>query len=805
MAKNRAECIRQVANWSHIYPEHKFDKHTFLPNKLKEFLPVASPKLDALFAKIKELDAEDMMRDGKRYKHMIFSDVKTMGYGAKIIMAAFLAKGYHAAYDKKFVIDEQNLQQTKYKNVALLCSTPVYDKPIGVRFRKHLLETFNKRPDNIYGENIRFIILDQGFKEGIDLFDLKYVHLFEPLLTNADEKQAIGRGTRYCGQKGLHFQPNKGWQLQVYKYEISLDDRIKNIVNTDAMFPLYLKYSNIDLRKLRLAKELDNLIKDTAVDAELTKAVHEFSINNKREKTKTVDVNEIEISEKKKINNTKKVATIGGGIKGNKNREQRAQRPKPPSSKKSFDDMKNYINERFSQYKWEEVKLENLCGYEGIDNNKNVATNEKEKRVIKTAGGEDIGGAGPEIVNFTPTQDFVRQYFQPASIYKGLLLAHSVGTGKTCTAIATATTSWEPREYTILWVTRHTLKADIWKNMYKQVCSLVIKNQLKRNEIQIPENAVHTPMKYLSKVWMKPISFKQFSNMCKGKNDIYREMVKRNGAEDPLKKTLIIIDEVHKIYAKDVVGSERPDPEAIKKAIHESYEKSGDDSVRVLLMSATPYTDDPLDMMRILNLIRKPTEQLPENIDKFTEEYLDDDGSFTELGKKKFQNDITGLISYLNRERDARQFAYPIFHNINVPISTSTRFIKEHELSLKEQEFDKLQKDVKEGANALKEATKKIKQEKKLKLEKCKTVPRKDKAACKEKIEEEMKTFERKLLFELENKVNKDKPIVDAMKKEIGNIKKELKTNKTDGSQEYELFTRCISKKKMINKNEDEI
>ena len=69
---------------------------------------------------------------------------------------------------------------------------------------------------------MRFIILDSGFKEGIDLFDVKYVHIFEPSLTVADLKQTIGRATRTCGQKGLNFEPNVGWPLFVYNYYIAL-------------------------------------------------------------------------------------------------------------------------------------------------------------------------------------------------------------------------------------------------------------------------------------------------------------------------------------------------------------------------------------------------------------------------------------------------------------------------------------------------------------------------------------------------------------------------------------------------------
>ena len=64
--------------------------------------------------------------------------------------------------------------------------------------------------------------------------------------------------------------------------------------------------------------------------------------------------------------------------------------------------------------------------------------------------------------------------------------------------------------------------------------------------------------KFVSKHWMNPISYKQFSNMLLQKNKIYDEMVNRNGKEDPLRKTLLIIDEAHKLYSPGVAASEKP-------------------------------------------------------------------------------------------------------------------------------------------------------------------------------------------------------------------------------------------------------
>jgi hypothetical protein len=164
----------------------------------------------------------------------------------------------------------------------VLLSKSFFDRPVNTKIRKVILDTFNSRPDNSYGELVRFIILDQGFKEGIDLFDVKYVHLFEPLAVNADEKQAIGRATRFCGQKGLEFHPRYGWPLYVYKYDVTIPKKLQKnymlLEDSKTLFEVYIKNSNLDMRKIIFANQLENATIDSAVDKELNKPVHLFSI-----------------------------------------------------------------------------------------------------------------------------------------------------------------------------------------------------------------------------------------------------------------------------------------------------------------------------------------------------------------------------------------------------------------------------------------------------------------------------------------------------------------------------------------------
>ena len=283
---------------------------------------------------------------------------------------------------------------------------------------------------------------------------------------------------------------------------------------------------------------------------------------------------------------------------------------------------------------------------------------------------EGISGADKpsSIIHFNKTQNFVRRYFSPAlSNHKGILLAHSVGTGKTCSAIATATTSFEREGYTILWVTRTTLKTDIWKNMFDQICSDSL-----RQLGSLPKDP-KARMRLLSKAWsIRPMSYKQFSNLVSGKNAMYQALVKRNGEQDPLRKTLLIIDEAHKLYGEtDLSTLERPDMKAFHESLMRSYEISGADSVRLMLMTATPITSSPMEFVKLMNLCKERPRQMETEFPLFSQDYLDGAGRFTEAGETRFLDEISGYVSYLNREKDARVFAQAVIKRVDVPILPS--------------------------------------------------------------------------------------------------------------------------------------
>lgn len=646
--KKIAQCIRKTTNWSNAKQYHKFDNKKFDLKKTELDIETCSPNLDKLLRNIQKLDLQDK-KNGKQYKHFIYSDVKLSGHGSKMIAAGLTSINKHSCwYLKNNKTDFRIPDEGKGDTFSILCSSTIFGNKIKVKQKNKMLSVFNSRPKNIYGDDIRFVILDSSYKEGIDLFDIKYVHIFEPQLTNADLKQAVGRATRFCGQKGLKFVENEGWKLNVFLYTSN--------TKTHSIEELYSIYAGINLTDTILLDKLDNLVIDSAIDRDLNNNIHVNEANVNSFNLFIKRVKELSKKQIRQLVDSNNLPLLEGGtttalvkyMYKNKDTE-------------DFESLRKRINKEFYNFKYDKIEIENLC---------------------------TISQSSSRIVEFTPSQNFISHYFVPENKVKGMLIYHSVGTGKTCTAIATKSRTWEKEDYTILWVTRSTLRGDIWKNMFDKICDHLIKDKISRG-VKIPTGTAGK--KFMSKNFLNPVSFAQFSNAIKAifgskkgtsKGSLYSKLIKRNGKKDPLKKTLIIIDEAHKLLAKDLIAQERPDFSIIQKGILKSYTNSKENSCRLLLMTATPFMDDPMDFIKLINLLDE--KQIPDNTVDFIKQFpLNKNMNFSENSKKKFKELIKGKISYLNRAGDPRQFAQPVFKTIssNLSENLSKEVLKNYEES----------------------------------------------------------------------------------------------------------------------------
>jgi hypothetical protein len=727
----KADCIRAVTNWSR-YPEEKyrFDSHVFDAEAFAQAMPVASPKLKALIDNIAALDEADRREHGHAFKHCIYVDSTSSILGAPLVAAALVASGqFVAAFDRQMKLDEAHLKLHTGQCFALVCSGQLYGQSYPVRFRRSVLKAFNQRPDNVHGANIRIVIIDGGFREGIDLFDTRYCHLFDLAETEAGEKQVVGRNTRFCGQSGLTFDAVRGWPLKVLRYTVKLPQDLAEKLQAKDMFELYLKAKGVDVSSAIFAHALEKLTIYGAVDHELTTSVHAFSIDESP------------------------TLLVGGKRK----RPKKTLRELVPKSKMNFDEMRLHIKHFEKKFAWPKAEMKNLCENKAQDQNR---------------------------AELNPTQKFCKDYFRPESAYKGLLLWLSTGAGKTCSAIATATASWE-KKYNILWVTRHTLKTDIWKNMFQTSCSETLKKPLQ----DIPLDAADHPYDYISNKWITPISFRQFSNMLAGKNKLYHSLVALNGQVDLLKNTLVIIDEVHKLYDGSLDRKEQPDTDVLMQRIHSSYSQSGNNSVRLLLMTATPFGNNPMDLIRILNLMRESDDQLPVDFGEFSKRFLAENRYFTETGTKEYLDAITGYIVYLNREKDARQFAYPVYNTIEVPLSRSNRPQLQIEIAALREQVQKFTEYEAKSEDLKRAVTQKTRDDTKRFLTACRSA--RDavaKKSCTAEVVNHYQHLGQKLKHELNDKIAE----YDAKKAESQWTAKEIRRKlERDISQEAALMDRC--------------
>jgi hypothetical protein len=212
-----------------------------------------------------------------------------------------------------------------------------------------------------------------------------------------------------------------------------------------------------------------------------------------------------------------------------------------------------------------------------------------------------------------------------------------------------------------------------------------------------------------------------------------------------------------------------------------SYLISGENSARLLLMTATPITKDPMELIKIVNLCKLPNEQMPESFDEFSHRYLNEDGIFTESGKAQYLDEIAGHISYLNREKDARQFSQPIIKQVLVPMVSEKQmkdvdnFDKAEIDGVDAAVISDLEKQVDEQTAEMSNWTGINKKQFKYLTDKCNVITDvKNKKECLKTVNSEIADIVRIA----KEKANVFKQKIKVLKEEISNLKLDVKTKK---------------------------
>lgn len=239
-----------------------------IKNKTKKYMEYARKYSNMMYkvdngAKVAEFSAKmaDLISNIQKYpdeKHYIYSSFFSKhGFGGQGILA--IAR----------VLKEQlGFQQLKPKEVNnelvktpsllengkrfIVATTPMLTEttPNAGKNLKKLIEIFNSSV-NIKGQKVQIFLASQGYNEGIDLRGVRHIHIFDPLVTVASEKQTIGRAARHCSHSDLSLTDNE-WLVKIHRYY--------------SVFPIDLERLNTEQIKNKLQemeaeiqKQLDSL------------------------------------------------------------------------------------------------------------------------------------------------------------------------------------------------------------------------------------------------------------------------------------------------------------------------------------------------------------------------------------------------------------------------------------------------------------------------------------------------------------------------------------------------------------------
>lgn len=224
-------------------------------------------------------------------------------------------------------------------------------------------------------------------------------------------------------------------------------------------------------------------------------------------------------------------------------------------------------------------------------------------------------------------QTFVSKFVNPKTPYKGLLIFHRIGAGKTCAAIMIAL-QWIGRRR-IIFIVPASLVGNVYKEFRSECTGNRYVSKGERNKLNNLDPRSHEYQDLIQTI----------NNRIDKDVDIYSfhkyiELVERKRMD--LRNSLVLVDEVQNIVSERGI---------FYKTVLNSFQKSPP-STRIVVMSATPIFDKPVEMALTLNLLR-PTKVLPTG-NEFNNCFLETDnkGKMRIKNRELLEELIRGYISF---------------------------------------------------------------------------------------------------------------------------------------------------------------
>ena len=299
----------------------------------------------------------------------------------------------------------------------------------------------------------------------------------------------------------------------------------------------------------------------------------------------------------------------------------------------------------------------------------------------------------------SPHQVFVKNFLSSDTPYKGLLLYHGLGTGKTCSAIGVAE---EMRQYMkrtglkqqIIVVASPNVQGNFRQQLFDERKLTKVTNAANPNEFtwniescvgnsllhEINPNSIRnlTRERLISNINSLInenyafMGYIQFANVARANTLLGSNQDRQNTREQEERNIrrffdgrLIIIDEVHNIRLAD--DSNRKEMQQVAAVLMNIVKYTR--GLRLLLLSATPMFNSYKEIIWITNLLNANDGRSQIQ----TSDVFQADGSFKPHGEDLLRRKLTGYVSYVRGE-NPYTFPYRLYPNVFSPENALASF-----------------------------------------------------------------------------------------------------------------------------------
>jgi hypothetical protein len=273
----------------------------------------------------------------------------------------------------------------------------------------------------------------------------------------------------------------------------------------------------------------------------------------------------------------------------------------------------------------------------------------------------------------TQNQRFIKNFLSPLTPYNGLLLFHSVGVGKTCTAISIAEQYQQLYKKPILVILSHTLIDNFKKQIFDITKYDILNHQSNQcTGTTYPDMVLDRSLlkpdvldKAISKIINRNYKFIGYKKLVSIFNQTMEKIKKQEKdaskheiafyakIKEYFSDRLIIIDEAHNLRNSSEKGTKQTAQTFWQLLKHT-------ENVKLVLLTATPMFNSATEIVWLLNLLL--TNDKRKNIR--VNDVFDKIGNLTSAGKKLLVDTSRGYVSYMRGENPFT-FPFRLYPSIN--------------------------------------------------------------------------------------------------------------------------------------------